>query len=100
MGTFSRDTWQAEQARLASFVSPEQLMRISYAYSLFPNGQSALDTLRRGGPGNFARELFMVNHVGDAIQEAAWMLRPTVWSPAEQKRLDTLAAQVRAAEQR
>jgi hypothetical protein len=95
IGAFTRDTWQAEQARLASYLPPEHLMKVSYAYALFPNGQTALETMRRGGPGAFAEERWMLNHVASAVANAAESMRPLVWSPGEQKRLDELAADVR-----
>ena len=100
IGAFSRDAWQAEQARLASYVTPEQLMMVAYAYSLFPNGQAALDELRRSGPiMDVSDEVSMVGHVAAAMGDAAESLNrnQTVWSAAEHERLEKLASDVRDA---
>lgn len=95
IGAYTRDAWQAEQARLGSFLPPDELMKISYAYALFPNGQAALEAMRRGIPGPFFEERAMLKHVATAVVDAAQSMRPLIWSSDQQKRLDGLAEDVR-----
>jgi hypothetical protein len=95
LGSFTADTWRVEQARLASYLPVDVLMKIAYAYSTFPNAETALATLKRASPGEFHSELATVRWVAQGFYEAAVPLNALVWSDEERARLGKLALDVK-----
>jgi hypothetical protein len=94
LGAFTRDTWQSEQARLATFLTAVDFMTVAYAYAIFPNGETALATIRRGGGDDIVEELAMLNVVARAVAEAMEVMNPLVLSPSERKRVLQIAAEL------
>jgi hypothetical protein len=83
IGGLSRATWEAEQARMGTFLEPNDLRVISLAYSHLGEAEGAMADVRQGDERlNDAWRTLL--DIGGQFATAAERMLPLVWSDAEQ----------------
>jgi hypothetical protein len=79
-------TWESTQSRVASLLTPNELLLVAQAYEDLPHWQSFIDEHEHDGRSEngewdtFGREWDMLTEVADSIVEAAEILRDRGWA--------------------
>jgi hypothetical protein len=90
LGRVGRGVFLSETARLAVYLSPEEMLAVAWAYQLLPEAEEALSSMRRDTRQANVVERALLLEVGEAIAKATRLLNRRVWSEAEKATMNRM----------
>ena len=84
-----RDVYTEEIARLGAYLTPQELLAVTWAYALLPAAETALESLQSGGGARGDDpERAVLLQLAAEIEHALVLLQPRVWTEAERRTLE------------